>query len=555
VKKIYLILLSVSTGLLLSAGWPANGFPVFLFIAFLPLLYIEDHIYKNRDTFSRYALFFYSYPAFFVWNILTTWWIWNATAFGAVMAVVLNSFFMSLVFHLYHFARKNLAANRYAFLVLPFFWITYEYFHMNWDLSWPWLTLGNGFASFSKWIQWYEFTGVLGGTFWIIFVNQLFYRTFVNAFINKDKTTAVKYVAVSLIMIVIPVGFSIYLYHHYDEKPEPFHIVVVQPNNDPYTEQYQTAPEEVTGELITMASGSVDSTTDFVVCPESALQEYIWESRIRSSPSLKMIHNYVKDFDKLAFIVGMSTRRVYEKGEEVSSTARKFRDADAWYDAYNTATLVDRSFRLPLYHKSKLTPGVEVMPFRGVFKHIENFAIDLGGTVGSLGIDKERKPLARAHDSLKVATVICYESVYGEFCAKFIRNGAGLIFIITNDGWWGDTPGHKQHNSYAVLRAIETRRSIARSANTGISCFINQRGDFSQETEYWKPDVIKGTINANSRLTFYVKYGDYIARITTLFSLLIILIALVSRKATPWKTGIHILIWAGMAYYLLGLIF
>ena len=139
-----------------------------------------------------------------------------------------------------------------------------------------------------------------------------------------------------------------------------------------------------------------------------------------------------------------------------------------------------------------------------------------------------------SEDSTSIATIICYESVYGEFVTEFVKNGAELIFLITNDGWWGNTPGHKQHFLYSKLRAIETRRSIARSANTGISCFINQRGDVFQETEYWKPAVIKQSINKNTKFTFYVNYGDYIGRISVfiavLFFLITVLLAILNRK-------------------------
>ena len=105
-----------------------------------------------------------------------------------------------------------------------------------------------------------------------------------------------------------------------------------------------------------------------------------------------------------------------------------------------------------------------------------------------------------------------------------------MIFIITNDGWWGNTAGHKQHLHYASLRAIETRRSIARSANTGISAFINQRGDIEQATEYWEPAVIQGTIRANDQMTFYGRHGDYLARTAAWLSVFVFLAALVKGK-------------------------
>ena len=116
------------------------------------------------------------------------------------------------------------------------------------------------------------------------------------------------------------------------------------------------------------------------------------------------------------------------------------------------------------------------------------------------------------NDSIKIGTIICYESVYGEFVTEYVQKGAGYLFVITNDGWWGNTPGHRQHNSLSSIRAVETRRSIARSANTGISSFINQRGDVLQELTWWKRGALKQDLNYNTKLTFYVKHGDYIGR-------------------------------------------
>jgi apolipoprotein N-acyltransferase len=153
-----------------------------------------------------------------------------------------------------------------------------------------------------------------------------------------------------------------------------------------------------------------------------------------------------------------------------------------------------------------------MMPFPKIFGPLSEFAIDLGGMTGSNATQEERTALGPIKGGIKVASVICYESIYGEFVTGYIRNGANIITILTNDGWWENTAGHRQHMQYARLRAIETRRSIARSANTGISCFIDQRGDVFQATNYWEDAVIRQNINANTGKTFYVRFGDYIGR-------------------------------------------
>ncbi|MBL7922865.1 MAG: apolipoprotein N-acyltransferase, partial [Bacteroidia bacterium] len=136
--------------------------------------------------------------------------------------------------------------------------------------------------------------------------------------------------------------------------------------------------------------------------------------------------------------------------------------------------------------------------------------IDLGGTTGSLGV--QEWPTVFSGDSVMAAPVICYESVYGDYVGEYVRRGANLICIMTNDGWWSDTPGYRQHCQYARLRAIEHRRSIARSANTGTSCFIDQKGQISQATSWWVPAAIKQVLNYNNTLSFYSRHGDLLGK-------------------------------------------
>ncbi|MBE9491684.1 MAG: apolipoprotein N-acyltransferase [Bacteroidetes bacterium] len=575
-KKYHLILLSVLSGLLLAMAWPTRGFPGLLFVAFIPLFFIEDYIDARRNDFNRFSVLFYVYPAFLIWCGLTTYWIWKSTPAGAVGAVMVNALLMAFVFNIFHITKRNIFSPWRAHYILVFYWISFEFFHLHWELNWPWLNLGNGFANYIKWIQWYEFTGAFGGTLWVLVVNILIYHLFIK--INgikpqgasllklwsesnkpwalfsraslgklklifssaeaereggmKQKAKPIKKIlspAVSaLLFILIPLIISLYIYHNYREKLNPVSIIITQPNIDPYTEQYTLPPDQIIEKNLDLAISELDEETDFIVCPESAIQEQVWENRLEYSGSLKQLKKFIYEHPRTGIVIGASTFREFLPGEEISRTARKFSDVDLYYDAYNTVFYLDTTDIIQLSHKSRLTPGVEILPYSRYLKFIEKFAIDLGGTIGTLGTDPERKVFIRQPDSLKFAAVICYESVFGEFFSQFVRNGAELMFIITNDGWWGDTPGHRQHLLFAPLRAIETRRSIARSANTGISAFINHRGDICQSIGYWKPGVIKQDINANSRLTFYTKYGNYIARISCFISGIFLLCSLAS---------------------------
>ena len=522
-NKLHLLILSALTGLLLSLGWPADGFPLLLFIAFIPLLIVENHFFeKPQHTGIRIAP--YALISFLIWNILTTYWIKNSTYLGASLAIILNSLFMATIFTLFHISHKKAIRKEWGYLILILYWISFEHTHHHWDLNWPWLNLGNGFGNYTTWVQWYEFTGMLGGSVWVLTVNILLFIG-VKHWLKSKKLNrnSVIYFGSGATILIVPILISLFIYTHYDEKSNPVDITIIQPNVDPYAEQYTLPPVVIVDKILGLCADKVDNKTDFIVTPESAIQEYSYENEINFKESIVRLRQYLKQYPHAKLVVGMSTLREFKPGEVKTPSARK---ADwGWYDAYNTALMLDTSLVFQKHHKSKLTPGVEIMPFHEALKFLDKYAIDLGGTVGTLGIDSAQIPFS-PNRNLKIAPVICYESAYGEFVSRYVRNGANLIFVITNDGWWGNTPGYRQHFLFSRLRAIETRRSVARSANTGISGFINQRGDVSQATKYWVPAAIRQTINANSELTFYVKHGDYLAKISVFGAALFFLFTL-----------------------------
>ena len=124
---------------------------------------------------------------------------------------------------------------------------------------------------------------------------------------------------------------------------------------------------------------------------------------------------------------------------------------------------------------------------------------------------------------MKVAPAICYEGLYGDFMGGYVRNGAQALFVVTNDGWWGNTPGHRFLFAFCRLRAIELRRDVARSANTGVSGFINSRGDDISRMEWDERGILVSDIRLNDRVTLYARLGDYIGRIAVYVSLLCLL--------------------------------
>jgi len=446
------------------------------------------------------------------------------------MAIVFNALFMTLAFFAYHVVRRTVLKSRGGLYILIFFWITFEFLHLDWDLSWSWLNLGNGFANYPELIQWYEYTGVFGGDLWILLINILVYKLLLRAFGKyRSRKSVYIYGSSIVLLLLIPIASSLIVYYTYKEKEQPYECVVVQPNIDPYNEKFggMTIQQQL-DKIFNLAKQKINKNTDFLVCPETAIPEYINENEINEYESIDSLKSLIKKYPKLKIVIGISSFKIYKDGEKLSRTARYATNQHYYYDVCNTALYLDSMMIPQLYHKSKLVPGVEMMPFPKLLKPLEDFAIDLGGMTGSNCTQDERSVFGAKNSPVKVAPVICYESIYGDFMSGYIRNGANLIFIITNDGWWNNTAGHRQHMQYARLRAVEFRRSIARSANTGISAFINQRGDVFQPTTYWTPNVIEMKINGNNKITLYAQFGDYIGRIAMYLTVITFVIFIAS---------------------------
>ena len=520
------MLFAAISGLLFTAAWPRDGFAPLIFIAFVPLLLISDDLKMERRRSLQITLF--AYIAFLIWNVLTTYWVYNSSP-TAILAFTLLSLFFTIVYTTFQFTYKYLP-RYWGLLALPIYWIAFEKFHLEWDLTWPWLTLGNVFSEFYPFVQWYEYTGVFGGTLWVFAVNLLIFGV-IKFYRLQERKKALQIGGIAAAMLLIPAVLSYIQYSSYTEKTDPVDVVVVQPNIDPYNEKFVEGTYiSQTERFISLALSKMDSNVNYVVGPETAISAGIEEQYINRYEEVRLLRRaLLRAYPKAVLVTGASTFKFYQAWETPPATASKSQQDGQYYDSYNTAIQFDTSENIQYSHKSKLVPGVERMPFSGKLGWLEKYAINLGGANGTLGVDTIQNVFQNPYSKLKIAPSICYESVYGEHTGSFVKKGAGLIFIITNDGWWKDTPGHRQHCSYARLRAIESRRSIARSGNTGISCFVNQRGDIAQATKYWEPAVIRQKINANYELTFYTQHGDYIATICNWLLLVFFTVALLLK--------------------------
>lgn len=515
-------LFAALTPILLWASWPAAGFAPLLFVALTPLLILEDRISKEKNSGEKSRLFPYAYLSFVLFNALTTWWVWYASAFGVFGAVLANSLLMCIPFHLFHHTRR-VAGNGIGYTSLVIYWTAFEHLHMDWDLSWPWLNLGNGFAAWADMVQWYEYTGTQGGTIWIWTINILLLGALTRPAVRKQFLLSIA------ILIIVPLMISWRLKNIPLSGPERAEVVVVQPNVDPYNEKFSGNSDDQLDRMLRQAASMTGPNTDLVVLPETALPDGIWENEMSDHPQILRIRDFIRQHPQVDILTGLMYYKLIPPGDSISETARPYPGMpDAHYDVFNSALFFRPENRNAFHHKSKLVPGVEKMPYPSLFGYLESFAIDLGGITGSLGTQKE--PSVFNYGKITAAPVICYESIYGEYVGEYIRKGANLICIMTNDGWWSDTPGYRQHCQYARLRAIEHRRGIARSANTGISCFINTRGEIQQPTRWWVPAVIRQDVELNSYRTFYTIHGDFIGRLFSYIGFVLAFFTLIKAR-------------------------
>ncbi len=520
------LIYALATGLLLVLAWPTTGFAPLLFIAFVPLLLVirEKQVDQKKSGWSVLGL---SYLALFIFNIGTTYWLYYSTAFGMWFAVLVNSLLMALIFFSYYKILYKISFKQAA-LFIVLLWIGFEYLHLQWEFSWPWLNLGNAFSEYTSWIQWYEYTGTFGGTLWVWIGNFIVFKSILLFKKHKAQSILVRGAIKLSVCIALPVIISVSIKMFYEPSKETLEVVILQPNIDPYSEKYTTTDAKVNTLLTRLAKEKLSDQTSLVLAPETVFANNTSITTFSTSEAKKFADGLIADYPNLSIVSGISMFDYFKDPTQVKAQSNVYAQG-GWYNDYNSAFHIDSAGGDGFYHKSKLVVGVENFPYVSTLKPIlGDVMIDLGGTV-AMKTTQNNRDVFSIRDSITTAPIICYESVYGEFVTGYVRNGANFLSIITNDAWWSNTQGHKQHFSYARLRAIETRRSVARSANTGISGFISETGEVLNTLGYDKQGSIKGEVTLNSKQTFYVRYGNYIAR-TSLFVLAFLFLYAVTRR-------------------------
>ncbi|KFF10143.1 acyltransferase [Chryseobacterium soli] len=518
------VLLTLISAMLLSISWPTYGVPFFIFFALVPLLMMEHGVSKfSAYKRKSWVVFGLSYVCFVIWNIVTTGWLYGSknpdgshSMMAVVFPVLVNSLLYSLVFQCYHWY-KNAQGTYWGLGFLIAIWMSFEKFHLNWEFTWPWLNLGNVFSDYPKLIQWYDTLGATGGSFWILLINVLVFYTIRTWEAGRKRKDLILNSSITGLLIILPMIISLIKYNNFNEKPiGQVSVLLLQPNLDPYDEKYSKDSLTIEKDLLDLARKNSNGKIDYYIAPETALpgSGSISETAFEKSLLLNNVKEFLTQHPGSVFATGISSHRFYLNQNNLPKEAYQL-NPGLWVERYNSSVQIVPNQKVEVYHKGKLVPGVEIFPYMSVFKPLLGDAmINLGGTVASLGTDKERVAFSNPYNKGKIAPIICYESIYGEFVTDYVKKGANFLAIMTNDSWWGVSEGHKQLLSYAKLRAIETRREIARAANSGISAHINAKGEITEDTFYGDTTALYAKVNLYDQQTFYVRTGDFLTRIS-----------------------------------------
>ncbi len=511
------ILLALTSGLLLGLPWSIPSLFFLIFVAWVPLFELEE---ETRHHENPYIIFNYSLVGFLLWNILGTWWVSQAQLVGAILIIVVNSLLQALVFWSISRTRVSLRIP----LLFPFLliWMGYEHFHQSWDLAWPWLNLGNALATAPKLIQWYEFTGVRGGTLWIILINFSAWKVY-DTYRKRGLGSIAPVGAGTLLFFLIPVFLSYQILKNFEEKGETVTVALIQPNLDPYTEKF--VPEKQAQHLeqfLGIADSICDNKTQYLFGPETLIIQQIDERDPLASPYYRQLLDFLKKYPKLNCLLGVhSFQKLGDK--DIPPGSRFDQEKGFYYEAFNTALFLSPGSPPQFYHKTKLVPIFERMPFVQYLGFLGKYSMELGGYSGTYSLRQERSTFVLPDASISILPIVCFESVFGAYCAQNLPQKKGFICMITNDGWWKNTPGYRHHYNFAPVRAIECRRDMIRVANTGISALIDAKGSVIARTPWWKKATLKGKIHLRQGQTFFAKHGDYLGRISMYIGALLLL--------------------------------
>ena len=521
-------LLYLITGLCIGLAYPPINFYLFIFAGYALLLHLIETSPGYKVLLKRV------YFSVIFLELLATSWIMlsgmreSADRFliaGGVFVIFFHPVYFLVPSVVYYSVIKNLKLKRFPhahLLAFPFIWTAFEYLQTLTEVTFPWLFAGNAFSTNLEKIQFIDYTGIYGVSFWVCVLSALVYYIFKTFRASSDNVFTElkkkKNIAVFALVIFIYVLPDIYTKISSPEKKylnnsdEKIAVGIIQPNIGAWV-KWGADQRILIDDYSRMVRETASKRNDLkmIVLPETAMPFYFLYYYY---DSLYTVFKNACDSSGIPVLTGTPDIKIYDNQSLAKKDSKVFSSRGQYYDTYNTAVLIEKGKEKHQYqkhNKNKLVVGSERMPYQqnlSFLKDIIKWSVGLSSY--QLGEDTT---VFLLDNKYKFHTAICFESVFPGFFSDFVKKGAQFSVIITNDAWWGKFFGTYQHNQFAIFRAIENRRWIVRCANTGISCFIDPCGNTYDETQIDKRAILTGEIGIRNEKTFYTEYGDVFALI------------------------------------------
>lgn len=517
------VMLALSSGVMLGFAFPPSPFYTLGYVAFIPFLFLLDRLGSYLQVLR------YSYLTLFLFHVITLYWVGGFTHAKDTYLVISGG--ALLVFHpmfywipllSFFFVRRHLG-RRNSLVAFPFLWTSFDYLHSLSEFSFPWVTLGNSQASDLNRIQIAEYTSVYGLSFLLLAFNTVGFVLLGKLGgriwrLRSLRAQATVLLLLGLYLIPWMYGRSRIQNVSAEAMQNRLDVGIVQPNVDPWEkwgEGVASKRESYDRQLNLLLAGTDSLLTekkDLIVWPETAIPYYLFLPQ--NEWSWSRLREYV-DSVGVPIFTGLPHVEYFDS-LHASATARRINATNMFYESFNAATLLmPGESNRTVYKKIVLVPFAERIPYADALSFlVEPLKWGVGISGWGKGADTVVFSMStRSGETTKFSGMICYESIFPDFVRHFALKGAQFLVIITNDSWWGNTSGAYQHASYASFRAVENRRWILRSANGGISAFVDPTGRLLDATEMYTQTVIARSIEPRQVLTFYTRYGDLFAQL------------------------------------------
>lgn len=522
-------LLLILSGIILGISFPPFPFPftLLIFVGLIPYFIVI----KRRTTLASIssATFLFS----LVFSLITIYWVgsWSSEAdpylmLAGVALLLVYPCVMLIPSTLFYLTRKVFPKFD-AIWFFPLFWVTLEYLLTQTDLRFPWLLLGHGLAKFNLFIQGADIVGTNGLSLIAAYINVLLFKSFFEK--NSEEKFRLKPLLIAVFIFLCMMIYGIYKTSTFRISERKVRIGIVQPNLNPWDKWSTGNLSDLLNMYLTLSQKCVDEGAEVILWPETALPVYAFGG------TYPMVENSIYNFldtNNVSLLTGMPDI-IYDLNQNnIPEDSKYSGPGNYYYRTYNAVLGLNPGSRnIQRYGKMKLVPLGERVPFVDQFAFLGDLLKwGVGITGWNIGKDTTVFKIKNEKiDTIKVGGLVCYESVDPVFVTAFVQKGAELITVVTNDSWYGKSSGPYQHKDFAMLRAVENRRSVVRCANGGVSCIINAKGNILAETEMFEKTTLVGEVPLQDEKTFYSENPLIVPILCSVFSF--------------WIFGMNILIW------------